>query len=101
MARNSAAASPKRRSGTNGTQATRARSDPSREGTSITEPPSGGTTRGTMATPIGLRSLARASNLIAESWLPGMATTGIPASYRRTSASNTIPSASGIGERWS
>ena len=101
MAANRAAASPNRRSGTKGRQATRAASEPSREGTSTIDPRSGGTTRATMVTPMGRSSFASASSRIAESWFPEMATTGMWASYSRTKASNTSASASGAGDRWS
>ena len=52
-----------------------------------------------MFTPIGLSSMARASSRSAESWLPGMATTGMEAWWSLTRVSNTSPSASGAGER--
>src|SRR5581483_6011057 len=95
------AASPNRRSGTNGTHATRASCEPSREGTSTMPPRSGGSTRSATSTPIGRRSLPSAASRRAESWLPGMATTRIPASCRRRNASNTSSSASGGAARCS
>ena len=95
VASNSAAASPNRRSGTNGTHATSAVSLPSRDDTSTTEPWSGGATFGTACTSMARSSFAMACSRIALSWFPGMATTGMPASCSRTSASNTSASASG------
>ena len=69
--------------GTKGTQATRAASDPSLDGTSTTPPSSGRTTRGTAVIPRGESSFPSASQRCHESWFPGISTTWAPTSRSR------------------
>ena len=72
---------------------------PSRDVSSTTPPASGRRTLPTTVAPTAANSGANASSRWAESWLPPIATTGMPASWRWTSVSTRIASASGPGAR--